>query len=130
MEEEEVQLRRGMLVDGEDGSMSLPWGWGRERWHCPIPHMDHFKDEYVAELHEEVCLSRLYIGLVCLSIGLFCHYVSLFCPYTGHYSSQSLPTGTPGGSQEMAGLVRCVHVSSSSYDMYPPPHMTCILLLI
>jgi len=22
------------------------------------------------------------------------------------------------------------HVSSSSYDMYPPPHMTCILLLI
>ena len=42
-----------MLVDGEGGSMSLPWGWGRERWHCPIPHMDHFKDEYVAELHEE-----------------------------------------------------------------------------
>ena len=23
-----------------------------------------------------------------------------------------------------------IHVSSSSYDMYPPPHMTCILLLI
>jgi hypothetical protein len=21
------------------------------------------------------------------------------------------------------------HVSSSSYDMYPPPHMTCILLI-
>jgi hypothetical protein len=22
------------------------------------------------------------------------------------------------------------HVSSSSYEMYPPPHMTCILLFI
>jgi hypothetical protein len=39
------------------------------------------------------------------------------------------------GREGLAAALRVLrrkrrHVSSSSYDMYPPPHMTCILLLI
>ena len=30
----------------------------------------------------------------------------------------------------VCGPCMCAQVSSGAYDMYPPPHMTCILLLI
>jgi hypothetical protein len=59
---------------------------------------------------------------VCLSVCLS------LCTHTLTLSNAHTHKLTDG--RHAALHQQALHVSSSSYDMYPPPHMTCILLLI
>jgi len=45
-------------------------------------------------------------------------------------SGRCAPRANAGCGSSSVGAKAGMYVSSSSYDMYPPPHMTCILLLI
>ena len=81
---------------------------------------------------------------LCASHGI-AHRQSVSCPCSVSHSVRSLyaargaqlggltrppsnlGSNDPGrGSMEAGGMERHGHVSSSSYDMYPPPHMTAL----